>query len=69
MGNITIEDLLCFSCIYWNEYTKKPNEIQSGRCHCHSPKPVFEVMGSDSYNKVSWPLTEAVDFCGEHKDR
>ncbi len=55
----------CKDCKHWEKHGKN-NE--KGTCHCHAPRPEIARDGPiDRKHYVSWPITDATDYCSEIK--
>ena len=61
------EELLCDTCAFWlwdkDETQTDGSVLRFGRCIIRAPAAV-----QPSYQRATWPKTEAKDGCGEHED-
>ena len=50
----------CAACAYWSQVQ---GTVGLGQCRRLPPTPMYEA---DGRIKAMWPITQGVDWCGEH---
>jgi hypothetical protein len=60
--------MLCLECRWWVDASIGDN---TGGCHRHSPKHIFEEIEdrTDCGGSAIWPETHKLDFCGDYEVR
>lgn len=64
MSSTITDSKTCAGCAYWDS---KNN--QEGSCRRSSPQTVVFELGDGKKITTVFPVTNANDWCGEHKDK
>lgn len=57
-------EIECETCVFWD--SEMSVEEFEGACRRHAPTP---FRRGDRNDQASWPMTLAMDWCGEHEER
>ena len=60
----------CNDCFFWEEFWRANESPYAARgiCRRYAPRPIIKSKISDDGElNVEWPITDDVDFCGEHR--